>query len=81
MDMIRSILALLLLAAISWIASYTVCLMILTQSQWSPRLHLDQRFPPHRFRKINRVMATIVGLIIAGAVIYSCAPAAITPGS
>ena len=77
MNTFLSIMALILLAAVSWIAVYTVCMGLLRLSLWSPRLHIEHRFPPHRFRKVNQVMASIVGLIVAGIVMFYCAPSTI----
>lgn len=66
-----------LLAALSWIAAYSVCLTILRRSQWSPRFHLEQRVPPQRFRKINSTTSAVIALIVAGIVMYYTAPATI----
>ncbi len=77
MNSFLTIMALMLLAAVSWIVTYTLCMWVLKQSLWSPRLHLEDRFPPHRYRQINQVLATIVGLIVAGIVMLNCAPATI----
>jgi hypothetical protein len=77
MNTFLSIIALVLLAVLSWIFAYTVCLTILRRSQWSPRFHLEQRFPPQRFRKINRTTSAVIALIVAGIVMYYTAPATI----
>ena len=78
MDMFRSILALSLLAVLAWIAGYAVCHALLSRSQWSPRLHIEHRFPADRFKKINRVISVIVGLIVAAITMYYCAPTTIS---
>ena len=64
-----------LLAVLAWIAGYYVCYKLLTWSRWSPRLHLEERFPPDRFRKINRTIAFIAGLnCTAITIVYSAPP-------
>lgn len=74
MNLIRPILALILLASLCWSAGYAVCLALLSRSLWAPRLHLEHRFPPQRFKKINRVVSTVMGLIAATIALYYCAP-------
>lgn len=77
MNTFLSIIALILLAVLSWIAGYVVCLTILSRSLWSPRLHLEQRFPPQRFKKINRLVSSVAGLIVVAVVMYFSAPVTI----
>lgn len=74
MDTIRPVLALMLLAFLSWIAGYWVSLTILRLSKWSPRFHLEERVPPQRYRKINRIIAASIGLIAAAIAMYYTAP-------
>ena len=73
-DIVRSLLALSLLAVLAWIAGYYVCLKLLTWSLWSPKLHLEERFPPDRFRTINRTVSFVVGLIVMAVTLWYCAP-------
>jgi len=74
-DTLRPILALVLLTAVAWIAVYTVFSGFLKLIRWPSRFNLEDRFPPHRARKINRNIASVVGLIVAGILLYYCAPA------
>lgn len=70
-----TIMSLILLAVMSWLAGYAVCLTILSLTRWSTRLDIEERFPWRRSRKINRTISTVVGLIVAGIVMFTCTPA------
>jgi hypothetical protein len=77
MNSFMSIVALLLLAVLCWIVGHVVSLAILRLSDWPSRFQVEERFPPHRARKINRLVATAAGLVVAGIVMCFCAPASL----
>jgi protein TonB len=77
MNTFMTIMSLILLFVMSWLAGYAVCLIILSLTRWSTRFDLEERFPWRRARKINRTIASVVGLIVAAVVMYYSAPATI----
>ena len=77
MNTFMTIMSLILLTVMSWLAGYAVCLIILSLTRWATRLDIEERFPWRRARKINRTIASVVGLIVAAVVMFYSAPATI----
>lgn len=77
MNTFMTIMSLILLTVMSYLAGHLLSLLILTLSRWSARFNDEERFPWQRVRRINRTIASVVGLMVAVVVMYFSAPATI----